>query len=192
MELVLVTLLDVYKMKNTIIIILVLIIPFILKSQNGKLAIIAEGSGVGGLYSFNIDYTLLRLKSDKIRLTIAGGYSNAILKYHRYEYYPIRLNVMIATSTPFFWEIGLNYTFGSFGEWIYAQKKWDSWQSVSYVLPTLGIRYQKQKKGFVFKAYCIPIFNQTKENQNFLFSTSRGPNDGFMNLWYGIGAGYAF
>jgi len=175
-----------------IYVLIFIIIPLILKSQKGNLAFIAEGSGVGGLYSFNIDYTFYKLKNDKLRFSIAGGYSNAIIKYYRYEYYPIRLNVMIATNTPFYWEIGLDYTFGSFGEWIYAQKKWDRWKNVSYILPTIGIRYQKLKSSIIFKAYCVPIFNQLNRNEQFLYSTNRGPNSGFMNLWYGVGIGYSF
>ncbi|MFZ4455881.1 MAG: hypothetical protein ACOYOT_06635 [Bacteroidales bacterium] len=119
-------------------------------TQN-KTAITLDLGGMGGLYTLNGEYEIGKFKSNRINLHLGFGYAK--VDGVQYIGAPVGLN-LISGEKNHHLELGLGASY-IHGLVVYGKKFEDEG---IYFAPTIGYRYDKFQKGWLFKIYYSPMF----------------------------------
>lgn len=191
-------------MKNSLLIILMTVLPFMAFAQEKPVtqSIYLELGGAGLPYSFNYDFRFDKDKIDSWGMRVgAGGY--AFSGGDSFFSAPIQVNRLFGKNGHYF-EVGGGATFVAFrsstysycqsgsydpitGIWVCTQTYTSRSDFTEFILEidgspnvmgTLNFGYRRVPVdgGFMWKVNLNPIFN----------------NRGFWPLWVGVGFGYAF
>jgi hypothetical protein len=122
---------------------------FSVVSQN-KTALTIDLGGMGGLYTLNGEYEIGKFKSNRINARLGFGY--LVKDGLTFTGAPIGLNLTTGAQSHHL-EMGLGASY-IHGLLVYGNKFEDEG---IYVTPTIGYRYDRFKKGWLFKIYYSPM-----------------------------------
>lgn len=138
------------KLKRFIPALFLLIVIYLSGFSQNKTVLTLDLGGMGGLYTLNGEYEIAKFKSNRINARLGLGY--LVKDGLTFTGIPIGLNLTTGTQSHHL-EMGLG---GSYihGLVIYDNKFEDEG---IYFAPTIGYRYDRFNKGWLFKIYYSPL-----------------------------------